>query len=257
MRVGEIWGFVTDGFFTSPEEIAAHADQSLYRSHSSGRIQVGDIKLRDVNGDGRINMGDNTVDNPGDRVIIGNTTPRYRFGVNLGVNWSNLFFSTFFQGVGKQDWYPIAESNTFWGQYNRPYGDIPTWHLNDGVIWSPENPNSFFPRYASRLANRNEGILRQAQSKYVMNAAYVRLKNIQLGYNLPPRLSARLGAGTTRVYVAGDNLWTWSPLYRIVNNVDVENATAPSDQMFTSGNAGDGYNYPMLKGYNVGVSITF
>jgi TonB-linked SusC/RagA family outer membrane protein len=257
MRVGEIWGFVTEGFFTSDEEIAAHADQSLYRSHSSGRIQVGDIKLRDVNGDGRINMGDNTVDNPGDRVIIGNTTPRYRLGVNLGANWGNVFFSTFFQGVGKQDWYPIHESNAFWGQYNRPYGDIPTWHLNPGIIWSPENPNSFFPRYASRLANRSEGILRQPQSKYVMNAAYVRLKNFQLGYNLPPSLTQRFGAEATRIYLSGDNLWTWSPLYRIVNNVDVENATAPSDQMFTSGNAGDGYNYPMLKGYTVGVSVTF
>jgi TonB-linked SusC/RagA family outer membrane protein len=257
MKVGEIWGFITEGFFTSEAEIAAHANQSLYRSHSSGKIQVGDIKLRDVNGDGTINMGDNTVDNPGDRVIIGNSTPRYRFGVNLGANWGSLFFSTFLQGVGKQDWYPIAESNAFWGQYNRPYGDIPSWHLKPGMIWSPENPNSFFPRYASRLANRNEGILRQPQSKYVMNAAYVRLRNIQLGYNLPPNLARRLRTDAARIYVSGDNLWTWSPLYRTVNNIDVENATAPSDQMFTSGNAGDGYNYPLLKGINVGMSLTF
>jgi TonB-linked SusC/RagA family outer membrane protein len=257
MRLGEMWGFITDGFFTSEDEIAGHADQSLYRSHSSGRIQVGDIKLRDVNGDGRINTGDNTFDNPGDRVVIGNTTPRYRFGMNLGANWRNMFFSTFFHGVGKQDWYPRYESNAFWGQYNRPYGDIPSWHLNEGMIWSPENPNTLFPRYASRLANRSEGILRQPQSKYVMNAAYVRLSNFQIGYNLPPNLTQRLGSSAARVYLSGDNLWTWSPLYRIVNNIDVENATAPSDQMFTSSNAGDGYNYPMLKGYNIGLSVTF
>jgi TonB-linked SusC/RagA family outer membrane protein len=257
MRIGEIWGFRTEGFFTSDQEIAAHADQSLYRSHSSGRIQVGDIKLADLNGDGRINMGDNTFTNPGDRMIIGNTTPRYRYGINLGASYSNVFFSTFFQGVGKQDWYPVAESNVFWGQYNRPYGDIPTWHLREGMIWSPENPNSFFPRYASRLANRSEGILRQPQTKYVMDAAYLRLKNFQVGYHIPHSLTSRIGANAARVYLSGDNLWTWSPLYRIVNNIDVENATAPSDQVFTSGNAGDGYNYPMLKSATMGVSVTF
>jgi hypothetical protein len=257
MRLGELWGFVTEGFFTSDAEIAAHADQSLYRSHSSGKIQVGDIKLQDLNGDGRINTGNNTFDNPGDRVIIGNTTPRYRYGINLGANYSSFFVSTFFQGVARQDWYPIAESNVFWGQYNRPYGDIPTWHLRDGMIWSPENPNSFFPRYASRLANRSEGILRQPQSKYVMDASYLRLKNFQVGYNIPTSLTSRIGSNSARVYFSGDNLWTRSPLYRIVNNVDVENATAPSDQMFTSGNAGDGYNYPMLKSMTVGASVTF
>jgi TonB-linked SusC/RagA family outer membrane protein len=257
MKIGEMWGFITEGFFTSEEEIAAHADQSLYRSHSSGLIQVGDIKLKDVNGDGQIDTGDNTVENPGDRVIIGNSAPRYRFGVNLGADYGNFFISSFFQGVGKQDWYPIAESNVFWGQYNRPYGDIPSWHLDEGMVWSPENPNSFFPRYAARLANRSEGILRQAQSKYVMNAAYVRLKNFQIGYNLPARLTSRLGSSAARIYFSGDNLWTWSPLYQTANNIDVENATAPSDQLFTSGNAGDGYNYPMLKSFTMGVSVTF
>jgi TonB-linked SusC/RagA family outer membrane protein len=257
MKVGEMWGFVTEGFFASEEEIAAHADQSLYRSHSSGLIQVGDVKLKDLNGDGEINTGDNTFDNPGDRVIIGNSAPRYRFGVHLGADYGGVFISSFFQGVGKQDWYPVAESNVFWGQYNRPYGDIPAWHLEEGVIWSPENPNSFFPRYASRLANRSEGILRQAQSKYVMNAAYVRLKNFQLGYRLPPSLTSRLGSNAARIYLSADNLWTWSPLYQTASNVDVENATAPSDQLFTGGNAGDGYNYPMLKSVTMGVSVTF
>ena len=258
MMIGEMWGFTTEGFFTSPEEIAAHADQSLYRSHSSGRIQVGDIKLRDVNGDGKINVGDNTFDDPGDRSIIGNSAARYRYGNNLGADWGNFFVSTFFQGVARQDWYPVAESNAFWGQYNRPYGDIPSWHMKPGIIWSPENPNSFFPRYASRLANRAEGILRQAQSKYVMDAAYLRLKNFNVGYNLPTSLTSRLGSSAARIYVTGDNVWTWSPLYDVVNNIDIENATSPSDQVFNpGGNSGDGYNYPMLKSYTLGVSVTF
>ena len=109
----------------------------------------------------------------------------------------------------------------------------------------------------TRLANNSAGVLRQTQSKYLMNAAYVRLKSLQVGYNLPQTLTSRLGASAARVYFTGENLWTWSPLYDLVNNIDVENVTAPSDQMFTSGNSGDGYNYPMLKSFNVGVSVTF
>jgi TonB-linked SusC/RagA family outer membrane protein len=257
-NVGEIWGYITEGFFASDAEIAAHANQSLYRSHASGKIQVGDIKLRDLNGDGAINPGKNTADDPGDRVVIGNTNPRYRYGINLGANYRNVFVSSFFQGVGKQDWYPTPESNAFWGQYNRPYGFVPNWHLKPGMIWSAENPNSFLPRYASRLSNNAAGILRQAQSKYVMDASYLRLKNLQVGYELPTRFATRIGAKSTRLYVTGENLWTWSPLYKYADNIDVENATAPSDQFASpGGNSGDGYNYPMLRSYNVGATVTF
>lgn len=257
-KIGEIWGYVTEGFFSSAEEIAKHADQSLFRSHSSGKIQVGDIMLKDMNGDGKVTPGLNTVTDPGDRVIIGNTTPHYTYGVSLGANYGNVSFTSFFQGVGKQDWYPSPESNAFWGQYNRPYGLVPSWQLKPGMIWTAENPNSFLPRYASRLSNNAAGILRAPQSKYVMNAAYLRLKNMQIGYTLPPRLSSRIGANATRLYVTGDNLWTWSPLYKYADNIDVENATAPSDQFASpGGNSGDAYNYPMLRSFNIGLTVTF
>jgi hypothetical protein len=268
-KLGEIWGYVTEGFFSSDAEIAAHADQSLFRSHASGKIQPGDIKLADLNGDGKVNPGKNTATDPGDRIVIGNITPRYRYGINLGANYRNVFVNTFFQGVGKQDWYPSPESNAFWGQYNRPYGLIPSWQLKPGMIWTPENPNSFLPRYASRLSNNAAGVLRSPQTKYVMDASYLRLKNLQVGYNLPARLASRMGAKSTRVYVTGENLWTWSPLYKYADNIDVENATAPSDRQFVgnpngvnaagnfSDNSGDAYNYPMLRSYNIGAIVTF
>ncbi|MEO5814576.1 MAG: SusC/RagA family TonB-linked outer membrane protein [Gemmatimonadaceae bacterium] len=257
-KVGEIWGYTTEGFFSSAAEIAKHADQSLFRSHASGKIQVGDIMLKDLNGDGKVNPGLNTVTDPGDRQIIGNTTPHYTYGINLGANYRSVFVSTSFQGVGKQDWYPSPESNAFWGQYNRPYGLVPEWQLKPGMIWSAENPNSFLPRYASRLSNNAAGILRAPQSKYVMNAAYLRLKNMQVGYDLPARFSSRLGGRAARLYVTGENLWTWSPLYKYADNIDVENATAPSDQFANpGGNSGDGYNYPMLRSFNIGATVTF
>ena len=257
-KVGEIWGYVTDGFFTSAAEINEHADQSLFLSTARGEYLPGDIKFRDLDGDGTITPGDNTVENPGDRIIIGNSSPRYTYGINLSADWNGFFLSAFFQGVGKQDWYPRHETNVFWGQYNRPYNDIPKWHLNDGMIWSPENPDSFFPRYTSRLANRSGGILRTTQTKYVMDAAYLRLKNLQIGYTVSPQLLEGLKVVKgARIYFSAENIWTWSPLYKIMDNIDVENATAPSDQLFTSSNAGDGYNYPMLKSYNLGLSVTF
>ena len=256
MRVGEVWGFVTEGFFTSHDDVANHADQQSRFAPRTGTYMPGDIKLKDLNNDGVINFGDNTVDNPGDRKVIGNLTPRYTFGANLGAQWNNIFFSAFIQGVGRQDWYPHQEAVNFWGQYNRPYGDIPRWHLNEGMIWSEENPDSFLPRYVSR--GGTGGLLRQTQTKYLMNAAYIRLRNVQLGYDLPINLVSRMGMSSARIYVSGESLWTWSPLYRTVkNHIDVENATAPSDQMYTSGNSGDGYNYPMLKNVTVGINVRF
>ena len=91
-----------------------------------------------------------------------------------------------------------------------------------------------------------------------MDASYLRLKNLQVGYELPTRFATRMGAKSTRLYVTGENLWTWSPLYKYADNIDVENATAPSDQFASpGGNSGDGYNYPMLRSYNIGATVTF
>ncbi len=257
MILGEIWGYETEGFFRDQADIDSHADQSRFRSTSGGVNHPGDIKFRDLNGDGVISPGDNTVNNPGDRRIIGNTTPRYTFGINLGAEYSSFFLSMFFQGVGKRDWYPSNEAN-FWGQYNRPYNHIPNWHMNDGIIWSEENPDSFFPRYVSRLASAGDGTLRQPQTGYLMNAAYVRLKNFQLGYNLPPNVVSNLGMRAARVYFSGENLWSWSPLYRTADHLDIENQIAQSDEIARPNETvRQGYNYPIMRSLTLGVSITF
>ncbi len=257
MRLGEIWGFETEGFFTDQQDVANHADQSWF-NHRGGRgFEAGDLKFRDLNGDGRIDEGENTVYNPGDRRIIGNSLPRYSFGINLGANWNNFYINTFFHGVLQQDWYPSSEANHFWGGYNRIYNDIPNWHLDDGVIWTPENTDAFFPRYVGYIALGSNRSLGAPQTKYLMNVAYVRLKNLQIGYNLPQSLIADLGLANARVYMTGENLWSWSPLYRTANNVDIEAITSPSDQLFTGSNSGDGLNYPRLSSIAFGLSITF
>lgn len=252
--VGEMWGYTTDGFFTSLDDIAKSAKQNQHRASNTGQWLPGDIKFKDLNGDGFITNGLNTVDNPGDRSIIGNSTPRYTFGVSFDADWNNFYFSAFFQGVGKQDWWPGSEASHFWGLYNRPYNRMPKWHLDK--MWSPENPNAYLPRLRGYSAQNSAGELYNTQSGYMQNIAYVRLKNIQLGYNLPKRLTDKVKMSAARVYLSGENMWTWSPLYRITKDIDVEN-TGGSDGVLTNGSNGNGNNYPMLKGLTFGLSVSF
>ncbi len=252
--IGEIWGYTTDGYFTSLGDVENSAKQTLFKASNTGQWLPGDIKFRDLNGDGQIDNGDNTVTSPGDRSIIGNSTPRYTYGIILSANWNNFFFSTFFQGVGQQDWWPGPEAAIFWGQYNRPYNKLPEWHM--GNIWSPENPNAYLPRYRGYVTQNSAGELYQAQTKYLQNAAYLRMKNLQIGYNLPRGLIKKWGMNATKLFVSGENLGTWSPLYKLTRDLDVENL-GQSDSVVTNGNSGNGYNYPILKSITVGLSATF
>lgn len=252
-QLGEIWGYTTDGFFTA-ENIDQAATQSQIKSSNSGTTLIGDVKFLDLNKDGSINTGANTVANPGDRKIIGNSQQRYTFGALFDFNWNNFFVSAFLQGVGKQDWWPGAEADAFWGPYNRPYNRIPTEMVDE--IWSEENPDTYFPRLRGYIAQGTGRALNVAQTKYLQNAAYIRLKNLQFGYNLPASLIGRLKMTQARVYVSGDNIWTYSPMYKVTRNLDVENIQG-SDRVLTTGGSGNGNNYPMLKGWTIGLNIGF
>jgi hypothetical protein len=208
-----------------------------------------------MNKDGVINNGANTADSSGDMRIIGNSTPRYAYGIGLDMDWNGFFFSTFFQGVAKQDWWPGAEADVFWGQYNRPYNKIPTSQL--GKIWSETNPDAYFPRYRGYAAQGSGKELNVTQTRYLQNVAYIRMKNIQLGYNLPKGVIRKLKMSNAKVFVSGENLWSWSPLYRITKDLDVENI-GKSDVVLTgTSNNGNGNNYPILKSITFGLSITF
>lgn len=254
--IGEIWGYETEGFFKDAADIASHAKQDpQMRASPSGLWFPGDIKLRDLNGDGFINVGENKVGKSGDRRIIGNSAPRYTYGINLGANWHNISISTFFQGVGKQQWYPSTETEMFWGQYNRPYNNIPKFQL--GNMWTPDNTDAYFPRTMSRAASSNTNrTLGVAQTRYLQNVAYLRMKNIQVGYTLPTKWVNRVGMRSAKVFFSGENLFTYSPMYKIVKNtIDVENAV-PSDQDLNNNSInGDGYNYPLLKSFAFGLNI--
>src|SRR5690606_28487617 len=98
-EVGERWGYETLGLFSSEEGVANHADQSFIRNSNNNVWLPADLKFADLNGDGVINQGDNTLDNPGDRQIIGNNAQRYQFGFPLSGRWNGVGLSAFFQGI--------------------------------------------------------------------------------------------------------------------------------------------------------------
>ncbi len=263
MRIGEIWGFVSNGLWQDQASIdaaeagAVAAGQKYYnplmQTSKTYKLYPGDIKFEDLNGNGYIDRGKNTVDDPGDRKIIGNEEPRYIYSFTFSADWNNIWFSAFFQGVGKQDWYPSNEASAFWGQYNRPYNQMPSWH--QGNYWTEDNPDAFLPRYTGYYAPFYKGTS-NANTRYLMNVAYLRLKNLQIGYNLPNAWIKKVHLKKVGVYLSGENLFTWSPLYKYTKDINVSNI-GDSDSDLTSSNSGDGYNYPMMKSISLGLNITF
>ena len=248
-RVGEIWGYVTEGLFQSQEEIDNHADQTLIQSSSQRVTYPGDVKIKDLNGDGVIDYGNNTLSDHGDKTVIGNSLPRFSYSLNLSGDWNNFFVSAFFQGVGKQDWYPSSEC-IFWGQYNRPYNNLPEWHL--GNYWTEDNTDAYLPRYAGY----NSSLKSTTQTRYLQNVAYIRLKNLQFGYTLPQEIVSKAKMQNARIYISAENLWCWSPLYKHTRDLDVTNIYG-SDPDLTNGRSGDGQSYPQMKSISLGVSVTF
>ncbi|RFS20144.1 TonB-dependent receptor [Chitinophaga silvatica] len=254
MRVGDIWGFVNDGYFQSEEEIKKYnVDQSFIRVSNSNILMPGDIRFKDLDNNGRIDQGKNTLDDPGDRRIIGNTEPRYAYGITGSANWNNIFLSFFFQGIGKRDWWPGTDASLFWGQYNRPYSWMPEEIMDNR--WSESNPDAYFPRFRGYTALNSNAELVVQQSKYLQNAAYIRLKNLTVGYDLHTQWMQRASIKSARIYFTGQNLWTWSPMYKIMRTVDPEVIEGADPEL--SKGAGNGMAYPMLKTYTVGINLTF
>ena len=272
-ELGEIWGFRTDGIFRDNAEANAWATDTYHKNGSNFRAYAGDLKFLDLNGDGQINYGKGTLADHGDLDRIGNTTPRYQYGINLDFKWNGIGLSMFFQGVGKRDWYPMVETAYFWGQYNRPYsGYLMKTQTGDNyahIDYSTENwtvtnydKNPYWSRRVGYSANRNVGPLTVENDHYLQNASYVRLKNLTVDYTFPKKLIEKIGLQGARVYCSMENLWTWSPMFKHTDMFDPEGiGVGDSDFDSTSntglGGVGDGMSYPMLRTITFGVGLTF
>lgn len=250
-RVGEIWGFKSDGLIQTEGE--PMADQSKYHSQWG----PGDMKYKDLNGDGVINDGQRTLDDHGDLTVIGNNLPRYNIGLTGGFNWNQFDFSMFWQGVGEQDYYPDNNSSQFWGMIHswagsaifRDSHNLDYWRPADETNFLGPNTDSYLPKpYFTSEANKNK----QVQSRYVVNASYLRLRNVQLGYTLPSNFTNRFNISTLRLYVSGENLLLISNVPKVF---DPETMIA-SDQSF-GGYKTTGVIYPNTKSIAFGLNLTF
>lgn len=262
MRIGELWGFVINGLWQNQADIdaaqagAVAAGQRYYnplaRHTKDYLLRLGDPKFEDLNGNGYIDYGSNTADDPGDRKIIGNEEPRYMYSFTINADWNNFWLTAFFQGVGKQDWYPSGDS-MFWGQYNRTYNQVPKWQL--GNYWTEDNTDAYMPRYSGKNEIFSNGH-KFANTRYLQNAAYIRLKNLQFGYKLPRKWTNKINIEQIGVYFSGENIWTWSPLYKLTRGINVTNIGGPDVDFYIETN-NDGNNYPILSTFSLGLNITF
>jgi TonB-linked SusC/RagA family outer membrane protein len=256
MTLGEIWGFETQGLFTESDFSGRDAAGRYIYSKgvaSQTRLETGsflfgpgDVRYKDLNGDGEIYFGTNTVDNPGDKKIIGNSTPRFQYGFRLDANWFNFDFAIYMQGVAKRELWasgPIV----FPG-----FRGSEAWYAHQMDYWTTSNPDAFYPRptdYGATVDRWNF----QPQTRYLLNMAYLRMKNITLGYTLPASISGRLKMSKARIYFNGENLLTFDKL----GDVPIDPEIDFSQTQLNNDRAGFGRVYPYRKTFSFGLQVTF
>ncbi len=225
--LNSIWGYKTAGYFTSEDEVKASAFQD-------SRTGAGDVRYVDQNGDGKINVGKGSPQDPGDLVYLGTDQPRYVFGLNIGMQWKGLDLSAFIQGVGQRTFLPSSEAleplSQAWKQPLAIHNDY----------WTPENPNATFPRPYL------QGSFRYLPAdKWVMNGQYARLKNIQLGYTLPDNLLKKISISRARVFISGQDVLSFTRLGVFNNYFNPEQRNGVEN------------DYPFFGTITMGLNLTF
>ncbi len=245
---GNIYGYETIGIAKTQAEMDAHLASLPNGGQTAlgSKWEAGDIMYKDLNGDGKISSGAYTLDDMGDLKLIGNNTPRFRTGINFDFAWKGIDFTMFWQGVLKRDFDPGAGSMVFWGTtgsgqwWSTSFKDhMDYFRAEDTGSALGANTDAYYPR--PLFNNKNH----QAQTRYLQNAAYLRLKNLQLGYTLPKTWVNKIGLQNVRVYVSGENLFTITSLSDVM---DPETAGI---------GAQGGTVYPLSRTYSFGLSVNF
>ncbi|MCS2330008.1 hypothetical protein NXW93_02505 [Parabacteroides distasonis] len=186
-----------------------------------------------MNGDGKISTYGDKDGDDGDAEYVGSTIPRYSFGLNLGAKWNNFDISVFFQGVAKRTLFREGDFAMPWSDWWRY---PPQFYY--GQTWNEDRPDAYYPRLThGEIRHWNY----QASTLQKINAAYVRLKNIQIGYTLPKGALQKLGIERTRFYVSGQDLFE---IHNVKGGWDPESDKA-------------GFNYPFQRYYSFGIDLTF
>jgi hypothetical protein len=218
----EWYGYKSEGFFQSEEEVQSHSFQAI-------QTGPGDLKYQENGGDPNKITAD-------DRVRLGRSDPRFPYGIRLELKYKGFDLSAFGQGV-----FSHLVFNNGWTAYNfdRTYATIYKYHLDR---WTPETPNARFPKTRIGGASLNA----QFSSFWLENAAYFRMKNLQIGYNLPQNILSKLNLGKTRIYLSGENLFTITKLLGFDPEIPGGTATRLVEK-----------RYPLSKNYFIGVNVNF
>ncbi len=259
-RIGEIWGYETDRLFTfddfdvTKDEFGNKVytlkdgipSQALYEK-GAFRFGPGDVKYRDLNGDGVINYGKKTLEDHGDLKVIGNTLPDYEYSFSIGFNYKGFDFSTLFQGVGKRD---------FWGYGSvaipaggSGYGDAAFTHQMD--YWTPEHQNAFYPRPDDNGWN-SDGKNFLTQTRFLSDMSYLRCKNITVGYTLPEKWMKKIHFQSARIYLSAENVFEFDNMHLPID---------PESTAFKEGHGDSswsfGRSYPYSRTISVGLQLQF
>lgn len=216
--LGAIFGYKTDGYFQTQEEV----DNSAVINRSV--VGPGDIKYIDKDGDGKISA-------PNDLEYLGTTTPRFVFGLTLNATWREWDFGAIIQGVGKRNYYLNTE---IMAPFSVTWGNFSYEMHND--YWTPENPNASLPRHYAGSSHNY-----QISDHWLQNAAYARMKNLQLGYSFKKEWIRKAGLERLRLYFSGENLFEFSKLNK---NFDPELTSTA------------GYIYPIMRNFSFGINVT-
>jgi TonB-linked SusC/RagA family outer membrane protein len=233
-NMGDIWGYETAGLFQSDDAIAKAPSQSKLAAN----WHPGDVQYRDLDGNNQIDFGDNTVSKPGDKTIIGNNTPRFNYGFTLSADYKGFDFQVFIQGVAKREFWP-GTTAFFWGITGSEWSSM-VLTTNYNNRWTTETPNGYFPRY---YMSSEVGKNYQAQTRYMLKGAYLRVKNLQIGYTLPQALMNKIHVGRLRIYASAENLLTSSP--GLNNKFQVDPELLISNQGI----------YPIQRTFSFGVNL--
>lgn len=243
--MGEIWGFETVGVAHSQAEMDAHL-QANDQSQLGDNWAAGDIMYRDRDDNGVISSGANTLDDHGDLKVIGNSTPRFNFSLDLNASYYGFDVRLYFQGVAKRDYWQGSsyfwgiENNFWWSQGLNQHADYfrdeNTWSVKEGI--NGVNIDSYYPRPVFDGGGKNK----QVQTRYLQDASYIRLKNFQVGYSLPKNITKKIGFDLIRVYFSAENLWTGTHLSSLF---DPE----------TIGSGWGGCAYPLSRTFSFGINL--
>lgn len=240
---GDIWGYTTIGIAKTQEEMDAHLAK-VNQNQLGSNWSAGDIMYADLDGDGKVSNGERTVNKPGDLSVIGNSTPRYNFGVNLDAAYKGFDVKIFLQGVAKRDF--ATGKSYFWGADGGKWQTVVFEEHLDYFRNDPNHPlglnvDSYYPR-----ADWGSGRNRHTQTRYLQNAAYLRVKNVQLGYTLPQEVLSKTGISNLRIYISGENILTFTKLSSLYD-----------PEMLGIGYGDEGAKtYPLSKTWSVGLSLT-